>query len=72
MAAASWEMQATSLLLLLHPSEKGDPPRKGMFPPPPLPPMAWLIGGLPPLPSVGTCYKIVNFMTLTQFCNFAF
>lgn len=34
MAAASWEMQAESLLLLLHPSEKGDPPRKGTFPPP--------------------------------------
>lgn len=35
MAATSWEMQAESLLLSLHPSEKGDPPREGMFPPPP-------------------------------------
>lgn len=35
MAADSWEMQAMSLLLLLHPSEKEDPPRKGMFLPPP-------------------------------------
>lgn len=64
MAAASWETKAMSLLLLLHPSENRDPPRRECTLLPLLPPIAWLIRGLPLLSSEGTCYKIVNVMTL--------